>query len=107
MPLLVRWPGVAKPGTVRDEPCISLDMNATSLFAAGIRVPAEYHGRPLFGPQAKPRECIFTARDRCDMTVDRIRAARDSRYKYIRNFMPERPYTQWNEYIEHSIPPCA
>jgi arylsulfatase A-like enzyme len=104
VPLIVRWPGVAKPGAVRDEPATALDMNATSLFAAGIPIPANYHGRPLFGPQAKPRDVIFTARDRCDMTVDRIRAVRDKRYKYIRNFMPERPYTQYNEYIERSYP---
>ena len=104
VPLMVRWPGVAKPGAVRDEPCVSLDMTASSLVAAGIPVPEYFHGRPLFGSKAKPREFIFTARDRCDMTVDHIRAVRDRRYKYIRNFMPERPYTQHNDYIERSYP---
>ena len=104
VPLMIRWPGVAKPGAVRDEPCTTLDMSATSLYAAGIPVPREYHGRPLYGPKAQPRDYIFTARDRCDMTVERIRAVRDRRYKYIRNFMPERPYTQWNEYIEKQYP---
>ena len=29
---------------------------------------------------------------------------RESRYKYIRNFMPDRPYTQFNNYIETSYP---
>jgi arylsulfatase A-like enzyme len=104
VPLLVRWPGVAKPGSARDEPAIALDMAATSLFAAAIPVPESFYGRPLFGPQAKAREHIFTARDRCDMTVDRIRAVRDRRYKYIRNFMPERPYTQHNDYIQKQYP---
>lgn len=47
---------------------------------------------------------VFTARDRCDMTVDRIRAVRDGRFKLIRNFMPDRPYTQYNEYITKSYP---
>ena len=104
VPLIVRWPGVAKPGAVRDEPCTALDMNASSLAAADIPIPDVYHGRPLFGPQAKPRDFIFTARDRCDMTIDRIRAVRDKRFKYIRNYMPERPYTQFNEYIKNSYP---
>lgn len=104
VPLLIRWPGVLRPGQVRDEPCTALDMNATTLFAAGIPVPQHYHGRPLFGPQAKPRDYIITARDRCDMTQDRIRAVRDRRYKYIRNFLPDRPYTQYNEYIQRSYP---
>jgi hypothetical protein len=38
------------------------------------------------------------------MTVDRIRAVRDRRFKLIRNFMPERPYTQFNEYIRANYP---
>ena len=94
MPLIVRWPGVAKAGAVRNEPCVALDMTASTLAAAGIGIPEPFHGRPLFGPGARPRDFIVTARDRCDETVDRIRAVRDGRYKYIRNFMPERPYTQ-------------
>lgn len=104
VPLIVRWPGVTKAGSVREDPCTALDMNATSLAAAGLPVPENYHGRPLFGSQAKPRDCIVTARDRCDMTIDRIRAVRDRRFKYIRNGMPERPYTQYNEYIQNSYP---
>jgi N-sulfoglucosamine sulfohydrolase len=104
VPLLVRWPGVTKPGTVRDEPCIALDMTASSLVAAGIGVPDSFQGRPLFGAKAKPRDFVVTARDRCDMTVDRIRAVRDRRYRYIRNFMPDRPYTQFNAYIQESYP---
>ncbi|MGH9657637.1 MAG: sulfatase family protein, partial [Bryobacteraceae bacterium] len=29
---------------------------------------------------------------------------RDERYKYIRNFLPDRPYTQFNEYIQRQYP---
>lgn len=104
VPLIARWPGVLKPGTVREDPVVTLDMTAASLACAGIPIPENFHGRPLFGGKAKPREVLFTARDRCDMTVDRIRAVRDRRYACIRNFMPERPYTQWNEYIQNSYP---
>jgi N-sulfoglucosamine sulfohydrolase len=104
VPLLVRWPGVAKAGVVREDPAISLDMTATSLMAAGIQQPEWFHGRPLFGADAKPREFIVTARDRCDETIERIRAIRDRRYRYIRNFMPERPYTQANDYISRQYP---
>jgi N-sulfoglucosamine sulfohydrolase len=104
VPLIVKWSGVARPGTVRDEPCLSLDMTASSLAAAGIPIPEPFHGRPLFGPGARPRDFIVTARDRCDETLDRIRAVRDTRYKYIRNFMPERPYTQPNAYIAREYP---
>ena len=103
VPLLVRWPGHVKAGAVRKDPTISLDITASSLAMAGIPPPSLLHGQDLFGG-AKPRTQIFTARDRCDMTVDRIRAVRDSRYKLIRNFMPEKPYTQFNDYITKSYP---
>jgi len=93
-----------RAGTVRDDLCVSLDITATSLQAAGIEMPKPMHGRPLFGAAAKPRPEIYAARDRCDMTVDRIRCVRTSGYKYIHNFMPERPYTQFNNYIETSYP---
>jgi arylsulfatase A-like enzyme len=101
----MRWPGgPAKAGSVRDDMVLSLDFTAESLRAAGVELPPDLHGRPLYGPQAKPRAEVFTARDRCDMTLDRIRSVRNQRYSYIRNFMPDRPYTQHNEYIERSYP---
>ena len=62
-------------------------------------------GRVFLGPEKMPdREYIFAARDRCDETVDRIRAVRDKRFKYIRNFHPDRPYMQLNRYKEVSYP---
>ena len=103
VPLIVRWPGKLKPNTVRRDPVIALDITATTLEIAGVARPALMHGQGLFSG-AKPRQHIFTARDRCDMTVERIRAVRDRRYKLIRNFMPDRPYTQFNEYITNSYP---
>ena len=108
VPMMLRWPGVVKPGTVREDPVLSLDMTATTLRAAGIALPELFHGRSLYGKrdadQGQAREYIVAARDRCDMTVDRIRCVRDKQYKYIRNFMPERPYTQFNNYIETQYP---
>lgn len=103
VPLLVRWPGHVKAGTVRKDPAISLDITATTLEIAGVPMPKLIHGQSLLR-RVPPREYVFTARDRCDMTVDRIRAVRSSRYKLIRNFMPDRPYTQFNEYITRQYP---
>lgn len=103
VPLIVRWPGVTKAGTVRRDQTIALDITATTLDAAGLEHPKLFHGQSLFG-KAKARQMVFTARDRCDMTVDRIRAVRDGRYKLIRNFLPDRPYTQYNEYITQNYP---
>jgi N-sulfoglucosamine sulfohydrolase len=104
VPMMLRWPGVVKPGTVREDPVLSLDMTATTLRAAGLPLPEMFDGRPLYGDKVRERGYIIAARDRCDMTVDRIRCVRDKQYKYIRNFMPERPYTQFNNYIETQYP---
>ena len=103
VPLLVRWPGHIKAATVRRDPVIALDITATTLEIAGVARPPLMHGQSLMGG-VKPRAHVFTARDRCDMTVDRIRSVRDGRYKLIHNFMPERPYAQFNEYIKNSYP---
>jgi arylsulfatase A-like enzyme len=105
VPLVVRWPGGSvAPGSVREDPVSILDVMATSIALAGVEVPRGMHGQPLFGPGAKERDYVFTHRDRCDMTLDRIRAIRTRNYNYIRNFMPEKPYTQFNQYIKDSYP---
>ena len=44
-PLLVRWPGVAKPGTTTDRIVSNIDFAPTLLEAAGVPVPAEVQGK--------------------------------------------------------------
>jgi len=101
IPLIVRWPGVIKPGTVSDELVSSIDLGPTVLSIAGIQVPSYMQGRPFLGEQkATPRQYIFAARDRMDETYDMIRCVRDKRYKYIRNFQPEKPYAQHIRYMD-------
>ena len=102
VPLMVRYPGVLKKGLVREDPVVALDITAQTLVYAGIKISQPFHGQTLF--DSKPREHIFTARDRCDMTVDKIRAVQTRRFKYIRNLMPDKPYAQHNDYIEKEYP---
>jgi N-sulfoglucosamine sulfohydrolase len=104
IPLIIRWPGHAPTGAVKDDLVSAIDISATSLALSGAHLPPNVQGQIFLGTQARKREYIFGARDRCDETVDRIRSVRDSRYKYIRNFMPERPYTQKNAYKERAYP---
>lgn len=105
VPLIIRWPGQLEPGSVRDELVSGIDLSATSLAVAGIDVPDHMEGRVFLGDGRMPdREYVFAARDRCDETVDRIRAVRDKRYKYIRNYYTDRPYMQLNRYKEASYP---
>ena len=98
VPLVVRAPGRIEPGLVREDLVAHIDVTASSLAFAGIEVPGWMEGRPLFGPDAMPREYVVSARDRCDETVDLIRSVRTERFRYIRNFVPERPHLQPNRY---------
>ncbi|HEV8606447.1 MAG TPA: sulfatase [Tepidisphaeraceae bacterium] len=102
--LLVRCPGLIRPGTVRDDLVSFIDFAPTLLTLAGQPIPSQMQGQPFFAesgqPPTKPRQYIFAARDRMDETFDRIRCVRDARYKYIRNFHPELPYAQQINYNE-------
>ncbi len=51
VPLIVRWPGRVRPGSVCDEPVISMDFYPTLLEAAGL--PAE-RARPIDGESLMP-----------------------------------------------------
>jgi arylsulfatase A-like enzyme len=46
-PLLVRWPGVVKPGSVNNNIVSLLDFAETFLDIAGVKVPADMQGRSL------------------------------------------------------------
>ncbi len=112
IPLIVRIPERYRPegyaaGTVNDALVSAIDITATTLRLAGVEPPPHMEGRPFFGPGAGRRDSIIAARDRCDETADRIRCVRDRRYKYIRNFFPERPYAQQNVYKDTQYPTLA
>jgi len=104
IPLIVRWPNQIKSGTVSDALVSSIDLAPTWLTIAGIQPPHYMQGQVLLHPDACERDYIFAARDRCDETDDRIRCVRTNRYKYIRNFFPERPYTHFNTYKKTQYP---
>ncbi len=81
-------PDAVKPGTVNDDLVAFIDFAPTMLSLAGIKIPDHIQGQAFLGSQkAMPREYIFAARDRMDEAYDLIRAVRDKRYKYIRNYM--------------------
>ena len=101
VPLIVRWPGRIKPGTVDDRLISLIDLGPTVLSIAGVPIPKHMQGRAFLGPAAEePREYIFAARDRMDESYDIIRAVRDRRFKYIRNYEPYRTYAQRIAYME-------
>ncbi len=101
VPMIVRWPGVLAPGSVDDRLVSFVDFAPTVLSLAGVSIPKPMQGRAFLGEQTgADREFIFAARDRMDETYDIIRAVRDERYKYLRNYEPSKPYAQTISYME-------
>lgn len=101
VPMIVRWPDRIEPGTVSDRLVSFVDLAPTVLSIAGVEIPAHLQGRAFLGEQqAEPRDYIYAARDRMDERYDLIRAVRDKRFKYIRNYEPFKPYAQWISYAE-------
>ena len=91
VPMIIRLPKKQLAGTVRDDLIEHIDVAACSLKLAGIKIPEHIQGHDFLSSDYKPRRFVFAARDRCDETVDILRCVRDSRYKYIRNFMSHLP----------------
>jgi arylsulfatase A-like enzyme len=112
IPLIIRWPKAFpepahfKAGTVDDRLVAAIDILPTLLdVVAGMLKPSGMQGQVFLGGHAEaPRKYVFGARDRCDETVFRFRTVRDDRYRYIRNFTPDRPFLQKNDYKERSYP---
>jgi len=99
-PAMPKEPDAVKPGTVNDEMIAFIDFAPTMLSLAGVKIPAHIQGQAFLGGQkAQPRQYIFAARDRMDEAYDLIRAVRDKRFKYIRNYMPHLTRGQDIEYM--------
>ena len=98
VPLIVRGPGM-EAGRVCEDLVSTVDLGPTVLSLAGIEVPTHVQGRAFLGRQAQPpREFIYASRDRHDVAYDMVRAVRDRRFKYIRNYQPDLPYLSWIPY---------
>jgi arylsulfatase A-like enzyme len=93
VPFVVQGPGIPK-GKVRDDLIEHIDLAATSLALAGIPKPQSMQGRDVFAGEYVIRDTVFAARDRCDETIEHMRSVRTTRYKYIRNYLPDRPHLQ-------------
>ncbi len=93
VPMIISGPGIPK-GDVRDDLVSTLDISATTLAWAGGTVPEYYDGQHLFAAGSKPREFVFSGRDRCDHTLDFVRTVRSDKFRYTRNFLTDRTLLQ-------------
>ncbi len=111
VPLIIRWPKSYPPppqyraGGINEQLVSLLDLTATTLSFAGLKKPAGMQSRVFLGPNADPpRRYVFTHRDRHDEVVQRIRSVRTSRYRYIRNYIPDRPFLFFHAHKEAMYP---
>ena len=102
VPLIVRCPEKWRPlvpghpGTTTDRLVSFVDFGPTVLSLAGVGVPDHMQGVPFLGTAAgEPRGYVYGVRDRMDERYDVIRAVRDKRFKYLRNYTPHLPYDQY------------
>jgi len=100
IPCVVRGPGI-ESGKVREDLIEHIDLAAASLALSGIPRPSAMQARDVFAKDYLAREAVFAARDRADETVDHIRSVRTGQWLYIRNFLPQRPHLQPNNYKDH------
>ena len=93
VPMIVAWPDESRAGEIDSTLFSFVDFSPSVLSLAGIEPPAWLQGQANFGVYAAPaRTHVFAASDRLDEHYDRIRAARDERFKYLRNYYPDRGY---------------
>lgn len=96
IPLVIRWPGNIKPGTVIDDLISTIDFGPTVLAMAGVHKPYHMQGRVFLGNgKEQPRDYAVSARDRFDEDYDMVRTIRDKRFRYVRNYYPNLPKIIW------------
>lgn len=93
VPLVIAGLGISA-ATTRTDLVEHIDIAALSLGLAGIEIPSTMQAEDILAKDYVARDAVFSARDRCDETVDHIRSVRTKRFKYIRNYLPERPHLQ-------------
>ena len=107
MPLIVvagpKVPRRIARSAVRDDLVSGIDVSAASLATAGLVVPPQMEGRDFLAGDYLPREYLVAARDRCDYTIEKIRAIVTPRFKYLRNYLTDRSYMQPSYKDEWSV----
>ncbi len=94
LPLIIRFPDGHGANTVDDQLVSFIDFKPTIMSLAGLEPPSYVDGRSFLGEYttSAPRQYVHGAADRFDEAYDMIRAVRDDRFKYLRNFQTEKSY---------------
>lgn len=104
VPLIIAAPGryadlFPARGTRVKAAVSTIRIPPTLIHLAGGEVPSYMQGRTLAEAEFDDtRELAFGMRNRMDERYDMMRTVRDSRFRYIRNYYPHRPYGQHQGY---------
>lgn len=111
VPLIVRYPDGKDAGQSESSVVSFVDFGPSVLSLAGIEPDTRLDGTPFLGKFATQRDDYrrnhaFSHADRFDAVYDRVRSVRDERYRYLRNYVQDKPYLIANAYRER-IPMTA
>ena len=104
-PLIIRIPDKfahlrpGKPGSKVDDLVSFIDMPKTWLSICGADTPDYMQGKVFLGEKKESREYHVSFRGRMDERCDNVRAIRDGKFLYIRNYMPYAPWGQHLNYL--------
>jgi arylsulfatase A len=86
VPLIVRWPGRIRPGSVCSEPAMNIDLFPTLLSLAGLELPEDriIDGKNIYGlltgkEKRSPHQVLFFYH------YEELEGVRTGRWKYFRN----------------------
>lgn len=103
VPAIIAYSDNRRAGTVRDDLVSFVDMAPTLLNFAGAKIPDYIQGRVFEGPnRGAARDYIYAAANRLDEREQKFKAVRDSDFKYIRNYTPDKPRLPSIEYQNNS-----
>lgn len=97
-----KWKHLApgKAGSVCNRLTQFIDMPRTFLALCGAEIPQHYAGSVFLGDKTEAApEHVLLYSNRFDECPDMRRAITDGRWKYIRNYQPDRPRYQMLRYI--------
>jgi N-sulfoglucosamine sulfohydrolase len=110
VPLVIRFPEKWRklcpeggaPGSQTDRLVNFVDLGPTALSLAGVKPPGHMQGHPFLGKYAtEPPRYTYGFRDRMDERYDLLRCVVDKRFRYIRNYLPHKPWFGPSQYISY------
>lgn len=86
---MIHYPTNEEAGTFSEDMIAFVDIPATILSLCGIEPKDYMHGTPFAGKyKGESRQYIYGTKDRMDECIDKQSTVRDSRYRYVKNYLP-------------------